>query len=395
MRLRQFKSKFWLVALVATCAKILLMFYPPEGDLINWAGVANAILTTILTGRYATALNTGVYGGLGLLLVPFLWIWFQLPISHPPVTWEYMLFGTSPSVLTLAFLLKVPTLLADIGTGILVMKIVGKETGRTSNGRVAFLLWYLNPFNVYWINLFGGMDIIPTFIFMLALKFALDEKWLRSGFGVAIGTITRIFPIFSLPFLLMIRSDRRRWKLSFLTAALAPLILGTIVLIAIGGSTLTSMAATPERQYWLLDFVGYDLTPNVKLTLVVLALQLYIVYRFWKDHTPISLATVSVLALLTAAQAYGGSTHHFLWVSPLLTTSVMLNSNERIPFALAFITACVAPSIFIPLPAYSDTLTWGAFWASKAIYLLRINLSNIKLPNPTQTISINEKAMQN
>jgi hypothetical protein len=354
------------------------MFFPPEGDLLNWGAVASTILTAITTGRYAEASGPGVYAGLGLILVPFFWIWTMLPISHPPP--QSLLFDTSTPALLLSFLLKIPVLLADIGTGILILRLVTRGTNSIDRGRLAFLVWYVNPFNIYWINLFGGMDIIPTFIFILGLTFATNEKWLRCGISLAVAAITRIFPIFTIPFLFSALRNKNRRAISLLTGFLCPILLGTTIMYVFGAGTLTSIAATPERQYWLNDFLGYSLTnSSVKLTFVLVGLQLFVTYRYWKEHKVISVAEVAVLALLTAAQAYGGSTHHFLWVSPLLTTTMMLNPNEKRFFILTFIAASLTPPpiIFVTLPPYTDTLAWGAFYATKINYLLRINLNEI------------------
>jgi hypothetical protein len=352
------------------------MFSPPSGDLGNWGAIASTILTAITTGRYAEASSTGVYGGLGLILVPFFWIWTMLPIAHPPP--QSLISGTSTALL-FSVLLKIPVLLADIGTGILILKLVTRGTGSSDRGRVAFLVWYLNPFNIYWINLFGGMDIIPAFILMLGLTFGTSEKWLRCGFSLAIGAITRIFPVFTVPFLLSALRNKNRQTLYLLTGFLGPMLVGAIIVYGIGAGTFTSMAATPERQYWLLEFLGPSLGNSyVKLTYVVLALQFFVTYRYWEKPSVISLATVSLLALLTGAQFYGGYARHFLWVSPLLTTTVMLNRNEKWLFIATFLAGSLAPSIWwISIPPYTDTLTAGAFWATKATYLLRINLDNI------------------
>jgi hypothetical protein len=375
--LTQFRSKWSLTVVLTSIVKVLLMFYPPMGDLVNWGAIASTILTAITTGRYAEASSPGVYAGLGLILVPFFWIWTMLPITHPPP--QSLIFGTSTSAVLLSFFLKFPILLADIGTGILILKLVTRGTSSIDRGRIAFLAWYLNPFNIYWINLFGGMDIIPAFIFMLGLAFATKGKWLRCGVSLAVGAITRIFPVFTVPFLLSALRNRKRSSFSLLVGFVGPLVVGAVVAYATGAGTFTSMAATPERQYWLLDFLGYSLTnDSVKLTFVLIALQLFVTCRYWKEHEVISVATVSVLVLLTAAQAYGGSTHHFLWASPLLTTTMMLNPNEKPFFILTFIAACLAPPIIsVTLPLYTDTLTWGAFYATKISYLLRINLNEI------------------
>jgi hypothetical protein len=352
------------------------MFSPMGGDLVNWGAIASTILRAITTGQYAEVSTPGVYTGLGLMLVPFFWIWTRLPITHPP---PEALFGTSTSALFLSFFLKLPVLFADIGTGILILKLVTRGSGSIDRGRIAFLVWYVNPFNIFWINLFGGMDIIPTFIFMLGLTFATNEKWFRCGLSLAVGAITRIFPVFTVPFLFSALRNKNRRTLSLLIGFLGPMLIGIMIVYVTGAGTFTSMAATPERQYWLLDFLGYSLTnSSVKLTFVLVALQLFVTYRYWEEHDVISVATVSLLALLTAAQAYGGSTHHFLWVSPLLTTTMMLNPNEKPFFILTFIAACLAPPIIpVTLPLYTDTLTWGAFYATKISYLLRINLNEI------------------
>jgi hypothetical protein len=374
----------------ATCIKLLFMFSPPYGDLINWGSVADTILNALATGHYGQVTARGVYADLGLLLVPSLWVWTRLPITHPPVNQEYMLFGTSTSVLLLSVLLKLPVLLADIGTGILVSKLVTKATDSASKGRAAFLVWYLNPYNIYWINVFGGMDIIPTFIFMAGLNFGTKGKWLGSGLSLAFAAITRIFPLVTFPFLLTAFRNKTSKAFPFLISFLVPIIVGVGIILVTGAATFTSIVGTPSRQYWLLDFLGYNLTNSyVKLTFVVLALQLFVTYRYWKKASIISLATVSVLALLTAAQAYGGSVQHFIWASPLLTTSMMLNPNEKWAFIFTFVTACLAPFILpVTLPLYADTLTWGAFYAAKSNYLLRINLNHVWPVTTNQTSTL-------
>ena len=386
----QSRSTWWIIG--GACVKFLLMFTPPYGDLVNWASVADILLNAISTGHYGQVTVPGVYAGLGLLLLPSFWLWTRLPVAHPPVNQAHMLFSTSMPVLLLSFLLKIPVFLADIGTGILVSTLVARATNSPSKGRTAFLLWYLNPFNIYWINVFGGMDIIPTFIFMAGVNLGSKEKWFGSGLSLAFASVLRIFPLFTFPFLLAVFRDKWRRAFSFMIGFVVPLAIVFGFALATGLVTSTWIIGTPSRQFWLLDFFGYNLTNSyVKLTYVVIALQLFITYRYWHKAELIPLATVSVLALLTAAQAYGGSGHHFIWASPLLTTSVMMNPNEKLAYILTFVTACLGPFISpIPLPTYTDTLTWGAFYAAKTNYLLRINLNQIRAfaTNKTTTLDL-------
>jgi len=390
MRVVKRNSSYLLIG--GAIVKFLLMFTPPFGDLINWASVAEILLNAISTGHYNQVTVPGVYAGLGFLLLPSFWIWTRLPITHPPVGHHHMLFSSSMPVLLLAFLLKVPIFLADIGMGILISNIVSQATGSKSKGRTAFLAWYLNPFNIYWINIFGGMDTIPTCIFMAGLSLGTRSKWFRSGLSLAFAAILRVFPLFTFPFILLAFKNRLSNVVLFVIGFIVPLALAFGFVLSTGVVTFTWIVGIPSRQFWLMDFFGYSLTNiYVKLTYVILVLQFFVTYRYWKGPDLIPLATVSVLALLTAAQAYGGSAQHFIWASPLLTTSVMLNRNEKWSCILTFITACLAPVISpVPLPAVTDSLTWGAFYAAKGNYLIRINLNQIRkfATNKTKTLEL-------
>ncbi len=93
-----------------------------------------------------------------------------------------------------------PPFLSDLATGIIVSKLVRQLTRLEQKSRVAFLLWYANPFNIYWINVYGGMDVIPGMIFVFSLYYGMANKWYRCGVFAAIASLLRIFPILALPF---------------------------------------------------------------------------------------------------------------------------------------------------------------------------------------------------
>jgi hypothetical protein len=377
-----------IVAAIIGVIKLLLMVLippipPPPGDIFNWAGLASLELAALTSGHFPSIATTGIYGFMGFVLVPFYWLWTQLPIEHPQLETIIVHYNSTPAVL-LSFFLNVPTFVADIATGILVSKLVRKLTGSRAKSRLAFLAWYANPFNIFWINVYGGMDIIATSIFMLALLLGGEKKWFRSGVSLSIASILRIFPLLTFPFFLpAIRIRRGRGYAYMLAGFLLTLACGLIVVYATGAGTLTTITRIPERQYWLLDFLGWNLTTQyVKSGLVLVIAQLFIVYRYWRRNALLlHLATASLVALSIGSLAYGGSAHHFLWVSPLLTVCVALDPDQLPIFILTFLTASLSPPIF-GLPIFSplpDTITfaWGAFWAAKATYLVKINLTNI------------------
>ena len=372
-----------IIAIVVTFKLLVTVLTPPGGDLVNWADITEVILGSIVSRQFSHILVTGVYAPLGIVLVPFFWIWTQLPIQHPPISWQNYLFSESEPAFYLNLLMKIPPFLADTATGILVIRLAKRLTGSITTSRLAFLAWYINPFNIYWINAFGGMDVIPAFVFMLALTFGTQKEWARCGVCASIGTLLRIFPLFAFPFFFpAIKSKTNHQYLRLTAGFVVPLALGFIATYTLGAGTLINLVTIPQKEYWLFDFLGIDLTSNyVKLTYVIVAVQLFVTFRYWKNPNLLPLATTSLLALLTGAQAYGGTTHHFLWVCPLLAVSVALNPNELWIFTLTFVTASTVPSIIPftpPIPFIFDTFLWGSFFAAKAAYLLKINLENIR-----------------
>ncbi|HYW00590.1 MAG TPA: hypothetical protein VE862_03915 [Candidatus Acidoferrum sp.] len=147
----------------------------------------------------------------------------------------------------------------------------------------------------------------------------------------------------------------------------------------------------PGREPWLLRFLGLDILGGsswafvVKLAPVVILVQLYVVFRYWRRHSNIiHLVSVSFLALMVGADVYGGSAYHFLPVSPLLSACLALHPREETwLYTLIFITAILFPGIqwlgwLFPFYPVIGTFLAGAFYAAKAGYLIRLNLWNFR-----------------
>ncbi|MGA2784319.1 MAG: hypothetical protein ABSF09_06450 [Candidatus Bathyarchaeia archaeon] len=374
-------------ALVSGIKLLLMVWAPTYGDLFNWAGGAKLVLEFLSAGRFPAVSATGVYGPLQLVLSPFFWLWIMLPVDHPSILFIQGSSHSTLSAISLIFLMRLPTLLADIAIGVLLFKLVRRITSSDQKGTVAFLLWYANPFNIFWIEVFGGMDVIPTLVLVLAVVIGSNREWFKSGLCVAVATVLRIFPILTFPFfVLAVKGGRTRAYAFLFSGFLLPLIGGLVVLYITGAGTMVSMLNTPLREYWLLDFLGFKLTNQfVRLVPVLLAIQFYVVIRYWKDPGLIHLVAVSLLSLLVA-HTYGGINHHFIWVVPFLTASVAINHDEYWIFIVTFVTASLYPFIF-PIPAiplssdiihFFDPFYAGCFYAAKAAYLIKINFKNIR-----------------
>jgi hypothetical protein len=377
-----------LIFILVSAVKLLLIAWAPTyGDLFNWAEGANLALGFLSAGRIPPLSATGVYGPLQLVLSPFFWFWIRLPVDHPSIHIIQVSSHSTLSALSLIFLMRLPTFLSDIAIGVLIFKLVRQITGSEQRSKVGFLLWYVNPFNIFWIEVFGGMDVIPTLVLVMAVVLGMKQKWFNSGLSVAVATVLRLFPILTFPFfMLAVKGRKARAYVPLLSGFLLPLLVGSIVLYITGSATFVSVFNTPLAEYWVLDFLGFKLTNQyVRLVPVVLAVQFYIIVRYWKNPGLIQLVAVSLLTLLVA-YVYGGINHHFLWVVPFLTISVAINYDELWIFIVTFVTGSLYPFIF-PIPAipllnqtihFFDPLFAGAFYAAKTAYLIKINLKNIR-----------------
>jgi len=368
-----------LLLLMAGILKVaVLILTPPTGDLLNWTAGASTTLRFIAHDHLPPISVTGVYGPIELLLIPSFWVWTQLPIQHPQV--YSMLNSHSTPALLLAVLMKLPPLIADIITGVGVFKLTLQLTHSEKKGQLAMIIWYLNPYNIYWINGAGSMDVIPTLLLLLGVILGSSSKWFRSGLCVAFGSILRIYPLFSFPFFLL-ATQRRKSRGYALSGFLLPLAIALICIYASGIGTVSAIVELPKVEYWLLDFLGGNLTnANLRLALVLVPVQFYVTVRYWKRLPLLYLATTSVLTLLIGAQ--NTPPYHFLWASPLLTVCVVLCPRELWIFLLTFITASLhlGPIFGIfPMTMFSlvDPFLGGCFYAAKVAYLIKLNLRNI------------------
>lgn len=361
----------------------------PVSDLVNWARLASIALAYLKQGSLPPVSVVGVYGYMSVVLAPFLWLWTILPINHPPLSDGNYLYSNSTPAFFLNLLLKAPLFIADIAAGILVMKLVKMMSGSETKSRLAFLVWFANPFNIILINILGSVDVIPASILLFAIYLATTKRNFSSGVWLSIGGLLRIFPFLTFPFLLSSFRDKKLRSIAQLSLGfLTPIVIAIIALQVFRGGTLQTVTLIPTHQTWLLDFLGTGLAgENVKSAVVVVVLQLLVCMRFWKNPNCLHAVASSLLALFISSLAYGSDPNHFVWVTPLLTISFAINSKEVWFFLLTFVSAT---SILFEggLPLVGK-FVWGIFQGAMAIYLLKLNQENIcKNPADSRAFSL-------
>jgi hypothetical protein len=364
-------------------AILLLPIGRQPGDFADWIAGASSLLQTILAGKLPTLSTYGVYIGIETILAPFFWLWTILPVEHPNLA---NLVQHTASTVSLGLLMRLPIFLCDAATLILLMRAVRRITNSEQKSIVAGLTWFVNPFNFFMLYFFGAMDIIPIAFFLLAINFELGGRWFRFGVSAIVSGLLRLFAFIAYPFFIPLTKTRPT-RASFIFGSIVPIAFA-ICVIYFSGDSLATVSNIPATQSWLLEFFGWNVMglQFVKLSPVLVLFQLYVVLRFWRDDTNIVyLASVSLLALLLAGTLYAGERQHFLWVSPLLSACVAMRSEDSWIYILTFFTALIAPTVnpFCPCtsePIVFNTFLGGAFYAMKATYLLKLNLSNFQTP---------------
>ncbi len=324
--------------------KILaILLIPIGGDFMSWTTGASLVLQNILVGKIPTLSTYGVYLGIEVFLAPFFWIWTILPIEHPKLT---QLVQHSASTTALAFMMKLPIFLFDILTLIVLLRLVRRVTNSDRRSVAAGLTWFANPYNFYLLYFFGAMDIIPVAVFLLALNFALEDRWFRSGVSTVVSAALRLFAFATWPFFIPLTKTKAT-RNSFIIGSVVPIAL-VVGVLYLSHDTLATVFNIPAKQSWLLEFLGMTIGPTqfVKLSPVLILLQLYIVARYWRPNAGIvPLASVSLLSLLVGATVYGGGSQHFLWVSPLLSACLAICPRDAWIFVLTFISALLSPTV--------------------------------------------------
>ena len=375
----------WRAAIYSFCALKLVAIVTlpiggPGGDFGNWTYEASSVLRTIQAGSLPALSTFGVYLGMEMILAPFFWLWTLLPVEHPELT---NLVQHTPSTVSLAFLMKLPIFLCDLATLVLLLRITRRITNSQQKATIAGLAWFLNPFNFYMLYFFGAMDIIPVAVFLLAIDFELNSHWFRFGAATILSGLLRLFAFVAYPFFIP-ATKITTGRVKFFVGSVVP-IATAIALVYLSHNSMLTIFNIPAEQPWLLEFLGWNVLGMqfVRLSPVLVLLQLYVVARFWrKDADVVHLAAVSLMALLLGATLYGGESQHFLWISPLLSVCVAMRFEDLWIYVLTFFTALMAPTVnpfygLTPQPLLVDTFLAGSFYAMKTIYLLRLNLPNL------------------
>lgn len=383
-------SRGWVfVVVIVGILKVASVFLIPVCcDFVNWVNLASNIFSRISNGELPSVAQTGAYTGLGLFLALFFAVWEALPVPHPSlhsfIRSNYF-FVPSTEGYALIFFMRLPIVLFDLLTAILIYVLVKRATGTTAVGGRAFLMWYLNPLNLYlmmsWSNP-GAFDVVPAAVLLAAIVLSTKGRWLGAGVCVAAATFLRLFPVLLFPFFLVYSfKEGRQASIRLSLGFLAPIAVVFFAQVITAGSLQNAIGAfstIPLKNSWVLNYYGFSIGSYLTLMPFLILVQLYLVGRYWRNDeslVPLLMAALLVVFATTYHQPY-----HFIWIMPLLTVYCATNRGALMLFLPLCISAFLYSEGYATPNSYLflfQPLFAAVFFGLKVSYLFKVNLGNL------------------
>jgi hypothetical protein len=252
----------------------------------------------------------------------------------------------------ISLLFRLPVLAFDVATAI-VLYFVGKRMASPVEGMLASLLWFMNPYSLFSIELLGVPDVAATFLLVIAFWMAISDRHFLSGLFLGLGVWVKFFPILLLPPLLLYAHSRGvRWKsmASILCLGLIGLAGYLSSILPFGMMYLTHY--TPVTQP--LPFIAGE---NVVNGSALWLIFFYCLIGLFSKKIK-SLLGPLLLTLLIYYALSNPFPQYVTWAMPLMALDVALVSKRRsilfgCSYALAFAQWFFTSSAFLTPSGYS------------------------------------------
>jgi Gpi18-like mannosyltransferase len=184
------RTAFLVLMAAAVIAKLLLSAFAPASyslkDIIAW------IDGSVSLGPWV-ALDAQIYD---------FWRSFTLSDATASSWWLASPATMSSNLRLLSLLLRLPSLMFDVGIAIVLYFLVAKHAS-ARQARFASLLWFLNPYTTMAVELLAVPDAAVAFLTVVAV-FLFDRKRIVLGsLFLAIGIAVKLYPILLLPAMLV------------------------------------------------------------------------------------------------------------------------------------------------------------------------------------------------
>lgn len=367
------------LALIVLIAHLLIVPFCIEYDVSYWAYVTRNIRAGYglyeLDGYYYTPVWGYIISAMNLVetyCIPNLGLLAERVYEALVVECVDPRYYTTATIssLTFAYVIKMPLVLSDLLLAHLLYILVREHTGSDKTALFAFFLCGMCPILVGPTAITGMPDTISASMLLLTILLVRRDRYLLAGAAYSISILTKFFPIFILPVLIVYVLKRSpsssRWinlLMSILGAAIMTLIIFLPTLME--GNLMSSFA-------FLTDRMSTSDSPTLLESLIsksrvvayvcVIILAVFVAMKFRKveeadiDHR----AMIAFFIILAACMLYPPAPQYVVITIPFLVyAAVTLSRKYLIPWVL------LAVSAFLFVPATQGlTLMTLAEWTS-------------------------------
>jgi hypothetical protein len=238
--------------------------------------------------------------------------------------------GMSASLQLLSLLLRFPSFLFDLSTAITLYLTIAKLTSVT-NARLGALLWFLNPYTIFFVELLGVPDIATAFLTLCAVTCLVFKRPIFASLFLAAATALKLYPILLLPPILIYLNGRMHAGIKTGGIVTLGAILGLVGYVGWafpgGVANLFMYEYTPVTQPLTL-FVPYEPTfVRISAATVFLVLSYFALWYFANTDNITDYLLPVLLVYFTFSFLYP---QYLIWLLPFLTLDVMLVKPRRV-----------------------------------------------------------------
>jgi hypothetical protein len=260
----------------------------------------------------------------------------------------------------------------DVGVGLIIYYLTKSVSESRLAPRVAFAVWFLNPFVITVSSIHGNYDVISTFFVLVGLLLIMKGDPLVAGVSVGIAATLELYPLFLVPIFiaLIVRAQRPVAALQRTGWFLAGgAIAGVVVLWppSLLGQFITSFSTGPQLGqqfggFWIWSLVSiplpvfrqlshfltaHSIVVEVAGALTAIFLVTYFAVRWVKapqfrsDTTALSYTMISsILAVYFVLPIV--EPQNLIWLLPFLVLGWVGTKSLRLPL----VAVSVLPVLF-------------------------------------------------
>lgn len=242
-------------------------------------------------------------------------------------TVSYSSFVNNRHALRDLFLLKVPYLLFDLASLILIWKIL-KERAEKFRG---IMFWALNPIALFAVFMWGRFETLPIFFTLLAFFYANKKNAWLSLLALSLAVSSRTGYILFLPFFLIYFGKNWKNTIMLLLIGIIPPLLTSHILGLLGGGSLLNTLQDGFLDFTINGQISTGFTA-IAINLVIFPLILYLFYSGQDKMNFKRLVNFSTIGLFSFFAFSYFHPQYLSWITPCVVLALALNKKIAWPF---------------------------------------------------------------